>query len=906
MTPGRLLRIVRHRLRSIGQRSRLDADMARELELHFEQLVLEYRAEGLSHDDARRAARRAFGNVAVVGEQCRDQRGIAWLDDLRQDVRYGLRMLAKHPVFTAVAVLSLALGIGSNTAVLGVMDAVLRSPLPLPHADRLVAIGTMPSDDPARLANATIHDYFAWRERSRAFDAVEVSLSGPRDLGPDDGDRPVERVTASAVSPGWFATLGVRPILGRVPADADADPGAHVVVISHRLWLTRYGGDANIIGRHVRVDGVTRTVLGVLSADFRFHNARVECWIPQRFTPGPGGPARLFAVTARLRPGTTIAEAQADLDAIASQLAHESPERHRGWGVRVRPLGEALYGWTREPLVTLWCAAALVLLIACANVAALLLARAGVRHREITLRVALGAGRGRIVRQLLTESVVLALAGGAAGVFVAWWGVQGLVALGPPVGAPPMASMGLNLSILAMTAGIALISGVSFGLAPALAASRLDPIAPLKETDAAPPAGGRQIARTALVAAQIALSLILAIGSGLLVKSFVRLAHRDLGFEPHGLLTFELRVPAPLRQLGLHRGQPYFEVGGHPSRALTRVLERLRAVPGVASAAGISYSPIHSLIVPAMAVAIDGAEGPARSGETPRAAYFLVTPGFFATMGTRVVRGREIEDRDASERPWVAIVNEAAAQRFWPGQDPIGRRLRLDLVPDEPPREVVGVVRNIPITRNQIDPQPAIYTSYLQQPGRYGGSWGGMFGHMMFAARTAGDPLALGAAVRHAVAQVEPDRPVAALMSGEQRVDLGIDRVRYRTMLAGVLALTAVLLAAIGVYGMLAYSVGQRSREIGIRKTLGAGARELIVLVGRRAMAIVAVGFVCGWAGALALTRLMASQLWGVAPTDPATFAGVSLLLLAVAALACLGPARQALSIDPAGTLRAE
>jgi putative ABC transport system permease protein len=902
----RLIRIAGQRLRSLARPSRLDADLERELAIHFDQLVLENLEAGMPPAEARQAARRTLGNVVSLKEECRDSRGVNWLRDLRQDVVYGVRMLVKHPAFTAVAVLSLALGIGANTAILGVMQSVLIDDLPLPDADRLVVIRSVPLANPAQMSGASLLEFFAWRDRSRAFDAIEVSIAGPRDLGADNGT-PADRITGQSVTGGWFATFGAQALLGRVLTQADNHPRSDAVVISQRLWESRYGADPGILNRRIRVGDAQMTIVGVMSRDFRFSDPRVDCWVPLYLFPNqaPGG-GRYFGVTARLKPGVSVERAQADLSAIAAQLAKERPERQAGWGVRVRPLGEALFGWAKEPLLTLWVAAALVLLIACANVGGLQLSRASVRHREIALRVSLGAGRARIVRQLVTESVLLSFAGGILGLFVAWWGIRGLMALTPPIGLPFIAGVGFDVRVLAVAAALSFTSAIVFGVGPAFAASHLNPILPLKEPDPAAAHGDRQLARTALVSAQLALALILLIGTGLLVNSFLRLSHRDLNFDPSGLLTFEFNFPVPLRPLGQYRGFTYFEMDVPPSQTMKRVLERLRAVPGADSVAAISFQPVNSLILPVMDVIPEDQTAPQPGGapQSRAAAYFLITPGLFHTLRTPLLRGRDINDRDTAQTPWVAIVNETAARRFWGDADPIGRRFTLDSVPEEQPREVIGVVKDIPTRHGQTDPQPVIYASYLQQPLRYRGPWAGMFGQMTFMVRHAGDVRGLTAAARSAVAEIEPNRPIGAIITAQQRLNFGRDRLRYRVFLVGTLAATAAVLAAIGVYGTLAYAVSQRTREIGIRKALGASTLELIVLVGRRAVLLTAAGLAAGCAGALALTRLIESQLWGITATDPATYASVSLVLVLVAFLACLGPTRQALAIDPTMALR--
>jgi putative ABC transport system permease protein len=896
-----LSRIVRQRVRSLLRPSQLDTEVERELTLHFDALLQEHVADGMSPIDAKRAARLALGNPASLREACRDQRRLNWFHDLRQDVGYGLRMLRKHPAFTAVAVLSLALGIGANAAVLGVMSAVAQD---VPDGDRLVVIRSVPLEKPAETRGVSVGDYLAWKERSRTLDAVELSLTGPRDLGADENGAPAERSSGKSITPGFFATLGVQPFLGRSFTVEESRTGGAVVILSYQLWQRHYGGDRQILNRQIRVDRSSLTVIGIMPEELARSNPRVEFWTPMYIDPDrTAGAARLFGSLARLKDGVTIEDAQRELDVIAAQLARERPDVSGGWGVRVQSLHESLFGWTREPLMTLAVAVALVLLIACANIAALLLARGSTRQREIAMRMALGAGRARIIRQLLTESVLLSIGGGALGLAVAWWGVRGLAAMGPPVGAPRIAAEGVDVSMLALTAFFSVATGVVFGLGPAFAASQRTPAPASASWIRRKP--GPQAIRTGLVVSQIALAVVLLIGFGLLANSFLRLTGRELNFDPAGLLTFEVRTNVQQRPLGQHRGFGYFEITSAPAQTMKQVVERLQAVPGAESVGGISFTPVDSLILPIVDVALEGTARRAADREPSRAAYFLVTPAFFKTMRTEVLRGRDINDRDTAASQWVAIVNDTAARQFWPGNDPIGQRLTIDVVPDERPREVIGVVRDIPARSGQIEAQPVVYASYLQQPSRYGGPFGTMFGQMTFMVRHASDPLSLVPAVRRAVAEIE-SRPIASVMTAGQRRSIGTDRLRYNLFLFGVLAGTAALLAAVGIYGLLAYSVNQRTREIGIRKALGASPRTIVVFITKYVLSLVCVGLLLGVAGALAAARLIASQLWGVTPADPSTYGAVSLLLGAVATIACIGPLRRALAVDPTVALRTE
>jgi predicted permease len=907
----RPLRVWRLRLRSLLRRDAADTELHSELAFHFDQLVAEQIEQGLTPDAARQAAHRAFGNAAVLEESCRDERRVTWLHDLQQDIVYGVRMLRKQPVFTAVAAASLALGIGANAAVIGAFDALIVQGLPVAHAERLMAIQSVPLDNPSQLSGNSLADYAAFRDRALSFDAMELSIKSAGDVADDDPSAPPQRTTGQSVTPGWLSILGIEPLIGRVFSVAESQPSypAPVIVISHAFWQRRFGADPEILTRHIRVQGTVRAIIGVMPAEFRYQEPGVDYWVPLFVGPRPDASGRLFGVRARLKPAVSLAQAQAELDTIATQLAVEAPVQHKGWGVRIRPLNDFLFGWTREPLLTLEAAVALVLLIGCANVAALLLSRSSVRRREVALRTALGAGRGRIIRQLLTESMLLAIAGGVLGLIVALIGQRALLTMTTPPGAPPLIAIGLNARVLSLLALLSIGTGLVCGLVPAIRGSRLDPMSSLKE--AAPSAGPmrrRTFPQGVLVSVQLALALVLLIGSGLLLKSLVRQVQRDLNFEPQGLVQFDFNVPAGryAQRIGSHHGFPYFEIGPAPSQTLDRVLERLGTVPGAESVAAISAPPVDAFVLATMEVVLEGST-PINHVDAPNrgATYFLVTPNLFGTIRTPIVRGRDFTSRDTVGAPWVAVVNETFARRFWPGEDPIGKRLTLDTVPEEQPRQVVGVVRDIP-TRHAESPQPVIYASYLQQPSRYRGPWAGLFGQMQFMIRPGGDPMAIVPALRKAIAEIDPGRPLVDVSTTASRLGAGRGRFRSFVWLVSAFAAVAMLLAAIGTYGVMAYTVDQRRREIGIRRALGAGRREIVAMVGRRAIAFVAIGLAGGLAGALALTRLIESQLWDVTPTDPLTFVAVSVLLVAIAAIACVIPARRALSVDPTIALRSD
>ena len=929
---ARILRIARQRWRALFRPDAVDDELARELSFHIEQLTREYVEGGMSERDAQLAARRAIGNIPLLEEQSRDTRRVTWLHDLRQDIVYGARMLRRNPGFTVVALVSLALGIGANTAILSVIDAVLRDQLPIPRDDRVVVLRTFPLDTPGQETHARIVDYFAWRDASRSFQVMGAAMGHNADFGADAGGASAERIGGQSITADGFAALGVQPLLGRTftvedELASDAAPG-RVIVLSHRLWQRRFWGRPDVIGQQVRVDRVNRTVIGVMPEGFQYPNAQTNYWIPLRMDRSQErNPQRFFVVTARLKDDVTIEQAQSDLDAIAARLARVDPDRHTGWGIRVKPVRDAMFGWSRGRLYTLEGAVALVLLVACANVAGLLLARGLVRGPEIALRTALGAGRGRIVRQLLTESVLLSAGGGALGLIVAWLGIRALVAMDPPPGGVTIGDIAMSLRVLGGNAFIAIVTGVLFGLVPALVHARMSLTNTLKE----PPGGSgsrRPQLRTALVATQIAVTVVLLVGAGLLTKSFVLVISRDLRFDTDRLLTFEVNVPLSdyLKRRGTIDGLPYYEITPPPSIALERIFNGLRAIPGAQAVAGSSSALLNSIVVPTATISLDAqhtrASGPSAPSasfaigvgasaahlderRTMTAAYFLVTPAFFTSIRSPLLRGRDFSERDTTTGEWVAIINESAAHRFWPESDALGQTFTILNSPEEHPRKVIGIVRDIPLTLEG-ELRPAIYTSYLQQPTGHPSIGANIFGQMMFMVRSTSDPLSLVPAARRVVGSVDPDRPLSNISTMEQRMQGVIPRRGYLVFAISLFAMTATVLAAIGLYGVMAYSVTQRTREIGIRIALGAAAHEVITLVGRHVVLIVGVGLLAGLAGALVATQLIQSQLWDVTPTDPATFVLVSLLFALVAFVAAFSPLRRAISVDPTIALRCE
>jgi putative ABC transport system permease protein len=909
MTFSRLIRISRQRLQSLFRKEQLDDQLDQELLFHLEQLEKENIERGMSPSEARRAARRALGNMTVLKEECRDQRRVSWYYDFCQDARYSVRMMRNHPILTAIAVIALALGIGANTAILNVGGAVLLGDLPLPDSGRLVLVRTVPPENPSQSNHATVPDYVVWREGNRTFEAMGVSIASQQDFGGEGTGFAPERLVGQAVTPSLLATLNVQPQLGRLFNDDEAQAGrpASVVILSERLWQRRFAGDPEIIGKQIRLNGRSVKVIGVMPRGFWYPIEKSEFWVPLAFTRYQlEGSARLFAVTGRLKSGVTLEQAQADVDRIAALREREFPDRQKGWKARVVPLREYWFGWVRQPLLTLEAAVILVLLIVCANVSTLLLARVPAWQPEISLRLRMGMGRGRIVRQLLTESLLLSLIGGAFGVLIARFGVRSLEGLQPPPGSIAISGMAQEGGVFGLAVLISVVSSLLFGFLPALVASSSgnDP----RQVTVQQRKGGFS---GILVSAQIGLALILLVSSGLFLNSFVRLVLDDRGFNPKGILTFQYRIPVEdyLDRLGSYRGMPAMEVTP-PTLSMQSVYEKLKGLPGASSVSATSAPPVNGLVLPTATLQIEGKPVPtslsARAAAT--VVYFLVTENFFETMNTQMVRGRDFDSRDSRSTPWVAVINETMANRFWPGEDPIGKHFTVDAASGERPREVIGVVRDVALRYVRTGPPQAVaYTSYLQQPERYEGFNAGMFGQMTFIVRSEQDPAILAAAARRMVAQVDPNRPLTNIQTMTEVVSGNIMSTRrYYVVALTAFAFLAMVLAAVGVYGVMSSSVSQRARELRIRIAMGGRVRDIVGLVGVRAFWPVAAGLLFGFLGSLALTRWLDGQLWGVTSTDPATFAAVTALLIGVSLAACLIPARRAIRVAPARALRAE
>ena len=835
-----------------------------------------------------------------------------------QDLIYGSRMLLKKPGFTIVAALSLALGIGANTVIFSLINTTLLRPLPFADSGKLVVIWTVPLKDRTQRNNVNISSYYSLRDKTQSLESLGALTGSIKNLGAEKDGAPAERITGWGFSPAVFQALGVKPALGRFYTEEEdqVDNWAPVIVITNRLWKRHFNSDPNVIGKVLTLDQKPVTVIGLLPEDFSFFGDEVDFICPLEINRTQSQSKQGFIIVlGRIKKNGSMKQSQAEIDTIAAQLASGDPERNQGNGAQIQLLQEAAYGYFRGPLLILQGAVAFVLLIGCANVAGLLLARAASRRTEVAVRTALGAGRGRIVRQLITESFPLSLVGGILGMALSWGGLKLFVAAAPP-GFPRLNELTLDMSVLGFTAVVVVLTAVIFGIVPAVQASRPDLVASLKESGrSGTDSVARQYLRSVLVTAQIALALILLIGAGLMINSFIRVQKNDLGADPRNLLTFDFRFAQTdaIKPYGRYRGLGLWDVSPVPALTFDRVLGRVRAIPGVLSAAAVSRPPLSSggiqmpfLIegkpAPPPSASSDG--GSQEQGQT--ANYFSISPNFFGTMKIPILKGRDFNAQDTASNTLVIIITQTMARRFFANEEPIGKRITLDFVPDERPREIVGVVGDTRTSRFQQEPVPTMYVPHVQQTPRWmGPQWNDRAG-MFFVLRTSGDPMTFVETAKRAVADVDLTRPASNFRTIEQNLNQQTQYLRLYILLLGIFGGIAATLAAIGIYGVMAYSVAERTREIGIRMALGAGSADVLKMVMRHALLMLGIGLTIGLAGSFAVTRLIKSGLYGVTATDPLTYVGISLLLIFVALTASFIPTRRAVRVDPTTALRYE
>jgi putative ABC transport system permease protein len=815
-----------------------------------------------------------------------ERRGDGTMLNLLQDLRFSLRVLARRPGFTAVAVLTLALGIGANTAIFTIAHTLLIEQLPYPHAERLTTVLENNLSRGWPLFTVSPANFLDWRRTATSFDAI--AAYGVVTLNYRGSDAP-ERLRALSGTEGFLEMLGGTPARGRGFLLDEFSPGRELVVIlNHGFWQRAFGGREDVVGQAVTLNGLRYAVVGVMGPGWTFGGRNIDAFVPRAFTDGDsqarGG--HFLSVIGRIRPGVTADQAQTEMSALAERLEREYPDTNAGWGVVVTPLREAVVGPVRPMLFVLLSAVAVLLLIACANVANMLLARATVRAREMAVRRAIGAGAGRIVRQLFTESVVLAVAGGALGVLLAHWGLKTLLTAYPNL-LPRSAAISVDGTVLGFTTLLAVTAAVVFGLAPALSAARSGLFDSLREGTAGGSGGRfRRGLRNGLVVGEVALALVLLMGAGLLLKSYARLGQVEPGFATAGRLSATTILPQPKYQDSARMAGFYHEA-----------VERLAALPGVDSVALTSTLPISGNDE-LYSIEFEG-RPPLPPGQGVSALYYLVSPGYLETMGIPVVQGRAFTEDDRDGAPRVAIVNDEFVRLHFPGEDPLGRRIRMGR-DSTIVREIVGVVGSVKHYGLDDRPQAQMYEPFAQMPATA----------MTFVVKASVDPASLSPSVRRQIQQVDPDQPVITITTLEQMLAASTAQWRVQTTLLGLFAGVALLLAAVGLYGVMSYVVSQRTREIGIRMALGARGGSVLALVLRHALALTAAGLIIGagvaFVSARALSSTLEPMLFQVDPSDAGVMLAVAAGLAAVAVLATLIPARRAVRVDPIRAVRAE
>jgi predicted permease len=810
--------------------------------------------------------------------------GVA-MSNLLQDVRYALRALRANPRFSAAAIAALMLGIGANGAIFSVVKGVLLEPLRFPEPQRLVRIFETNAKEGRERAGVAPANFVDWRRESRSFEGIAAASA--RRLALTGAGEP-DQILAMVITDDLFPTLRAHPSLGRLflPEEYKAtDPpenttASGVVILSDSLWRRRFGADASVIGRMITVEGGLAMIVGVLPPDFGFTEipgwGTADCWIPQTYHDGEQPRFRQLSVLARLRPGVALAQAQAEMDLVAHRLEDARPAANRGWGARVVPLRDTIIGDIRRELLVLLGAVAFVLLIACANTASLLLARAAVRQREIAIRTALGASRGRIIRQLLTESTILALLAAIGGFVLAHWGVRALVALAP-ARLPRVDEIRVDGGVLGFTVGLALLTGLGCGLAPALSGSAIDLVSDLKKNTTRSQLSTRSWLGRGLIVAEIGLALVLLTGAGLMVRTLLRLHALDLGFEPKNLLS-----------IGLNPDTKRYRTRDARLALYDALTDRVRAVPGVV-AAGLGEVPLIGSMKAELRL-----EG---STDGYPAAVDAPAPDYFRALGLRLVDGRLFDATDRADGPPVAIVNRTASHRLWPGDTAIGKRVCVEDPVRGPWRTVVGIVEDARRSSLEAEPQLGVYVPLAQSRTFLPGN---------LLVRTTTDPARLLPEIRHAIWSVDRDQPLTRIATMEDRLARALAPRRFNLILMGSFSLLAFVLAALGIYGVMSYTVSLRTRELGIRIALGADRRRVLALVLGQGLALVAAGEALGLASAWLLHRVMTSMVFGVTTTDPVTFIGVALVWALVGLAACYAPARRATEVDPVVALRYE
>jgi len=889
---------VRKRLARLHLEPAHEAEVVEELAQHLEDVYQRSLRSGATEADAKSAALQELATDDLLQKEMRQSQipfkespvaggptNSNFVADLLHDMRYAARLQRKNPGFTIVAVIALALGIGANTAIFSVVNTVLLRPLPYKDPEHLVMVWEdatrhgYPRDTPAAA------NFVDWRDQNQVFEGMAAIADTSFNL---TGSGDPERLEGRRVSATLFPLLGVEPQLGRVFTAAEDQPGAQrVVLLSYPLWQRRFGGDPGIVGKSLTLNGESHVVVGVMPARFQFPSSDDQAWVPIALTQQEAGNRNrhYLQVLGRLKPGVSPAQAQSEMSTIAARLQQQYPQSNAELGAAVQTLHEHLVGDIKPALLILLGAVGLVLLIACANVANLLLARAAVRQKEIAVRVALGARRWRLIRQFLTESVLLSSLGGLVGLAVAYGGLVLLKAF-IPEDISQARDISIDLKVLGFTFLVSVATGLIFGLAPAMQAVRFNQAATLKEggRDAATGGGGKRL-RGLLVTAEVAISLVLLIGAGLLINSFLRLRNVDPGFRADNLLTMKIVLPEPKYKKMENRSAFY-----------TDLINRIQSLAGVRSAAVTSNLPLYRQ-GNSISIGIEGRPAPP-PGQELIVVTRIISPGYFDTMSIPLLQGRQLTEQDTETTPNVVVISETMARRFWPGEDAVGKRIALGRIrTPEDWVQVIGVAKDVRQFELTADPKPQMYLSYRQA---------GFFDSRDLVVKTDVDPASMAATVRKAVWEIDKDQPVSNIQTMDEILADSIARQRFSMLLLAIFAAVALVLAGVGIYGVMSYSVAQRTREIGIRMALGAQTGAVLKLAVGYGMKLVLTGLVIGLIAAFALTRVMSTLLFGVTATDPTTFTLISLLLIAVAVIASYIPARRATRVNPIIALRYE
>jgi putative ABC transport system permease protein len=885
--PHRWPSILRMRLRSLTRRGRVEQELDKELRFHLEQQARENRARGTPQAEAQYAALRRLGNLTQIQEECRDMRRTNYIENFLQDLRYACRTLVNNPAFTAVMVLTLALSIGANSAIFSVIDGVLLKPLPYRQPDRLFRVFVSNSNFPKFRVNP--FDFLDYRARNKSFEILAGFTRSDVQLSGIDQS---ERLASLRVTAGFFHLLGLSPALGREFEVKDELPGnERQVILSNRLWQRRFHSDPNILGQKITLDAQPFIIIGVMPPGVEHvgndhqtlaQGETVDAWRPFTFAGNPANRGSHFVDTiGRLKGDVTAGQATAEMNSLAAQLTREHPGAG-DWRVRLIPLFQEVIGKSQRLLLVLMGAVGFVLLIACANAANLLLARATSRSREIAVRAALGAGRLRLVRQMLTESILIALLGAAVGAVIAIGGVKVLVAL-LPADFPRAHTIHVDATVFAFTLAIALMTGILFGLAPALQTSRTELTQALREGGRSATGSGRQLhLRSVLVVAEVSLAFVLLIGAGLMLRSFINLLHTDPGFRPEHVLTASISLPRSQYKNSA-------EIAGFYDR-LTKDLATLPGVRYASAGSDLPWTGYNENV----GFYIEGRKA---ADDSLHARFHGASPNYFLSLGIPLIKGRFFSDRDDAKAEQAIIINQVLARRYWPNEDALGKRITFNDTPKEGDwLKVAGIVGDVKDTPASEGAEPGLWFPLLQQP----------FSPMSIVIRANSDPELLINALREKVAQLDPALAVADIRQMDRIADAGMATPRFALFLVALFAFLALLLAAIGTYGVMSYSVGQRLHEFGVRIALGAKPSDVLGLVIIHGLRLALLGVVLGIVSALALGRVLQSLLYGISAGDPLTFAGVSIVAIAMASLACYLPARKATALDPMIALRSE